>query len=419
MTVVAPEKVGATAEARRGKLFARRGWDLRSTRWGESNVAAAAPDSERSTATSGAGDGHATIDKPGPRARLDGLTGLRFFAALAVFAFHAKVFLVGTRFSGLFDLASPGMVGVSFFFVLSGFVLTWSWRPRPYLQYIRRRLARIVPATWVAGLFALTTLATHRDALESVPTLLSVPLLHAWWPGVHIDSTPLPATWSLSVELFFYLLFPAVLLGARRLPLAARKPAMLGLVAAIVAWAALNPTNGFTNTWAVYYSPAARLLEFTLGILLALEVADRRWPRVPPLVALGAVAVGWELCLHVPPQYQFVACTIVPFVLLIGAVAQRDASGTRTWVGHPVLEALGRWSFAFYLVHPTVVRLIGYAGKKGFPVHGVPAIGLALAVAIGGAYCLYTFVERPAERRLGATPFVQARQPEDVTPAAN
>src|SRR4051812_20331148 len=137
----------------------------------------------------------------GTRPRLDGLTGLRFFAALAVFAFHANILLVHTRFEGLRDLASPGMVGVSFFFMLSGFVLTWSWRDRPYSGYLRRRLARIVPATWVASVLALTALATRPAGLERVPTALSIPLLQSWWPDVHIDRTPLPATWSLSVEL--------------------------------------------------------------------------------------------------------------------------------------------------------------------------------------------------------------------------
>ena len=342
------------------------------------------------------------------RARLDGLTGLRFFAALAVFFFHARGLLPAKRFATFQDAASPGMVGVSFFFILSGFVLTWSWRQRPYPAYLRRRLARIVPATWVASAFALTALSTRPAGLERLPTVLSVPLLQAWWPSIHIDSAPLPATWSLSVELFFYLLFPAVLLAGRRVPASARKTVMLGLAAAVVVWAALNPTDGITNAWAVYYCPPARLLEFAIGILLALEVAEGRWPRVPVGAAFAATVAAWVACLHVAPQYRFVAVTLVPFVLLIGAVATREASGRPTWLAHPAVEALGRWSFAFYLTHPTIVRLTSMASDHGVPVNGVNGVVFALVMSIVASYLLYTLVERPAERLFGATPSVQA-----------
>jgi peptidoglycan/LPS O-acetylase OafA/YrhL len=346
------------------------------------------------------------------RARLDGLTGLRFFAALAVFFFHARGLLPGKRFAAFQEAASPGMVGVSFFFILSGFVLTWSWRPRPYRSYLRRRLARIVPATWVAAVFALTALSTRPAGLERLPTVLSIPLLHSWWPSIHIDSSPLPATWSLSVELFFYLLFPAVLLAARRVPASARKPALAGLAAAVLLWAALNPTDGITNAWAVYYCPPARLLEFAIGILLALEVAEGRWPRVPVSAALATTAAAWVVCIHVAPEFQFVAVTLVPFVLLIGAVATREASGRPTWLSHPVVEALGRWSFAFYLMHPTIVRLTSLASDHGIPVSGVNGVVVAFVVSIGASYCLYTLVERPAERFFGATPSVQIDEPD-------
>jgi peptidoglycan/LPS O-acetylase OafA/YrhL len=353
-------------------------------------------------------DGLAASSSSAVRARLDGLTGLRFFAALAVFAFHANILLVHTRFEGVRDLASPGMVGVSFFFMLSGFVLTWSWRDRPYSGYMRRRLARIVPATWVASVFALTAMATRPAGLEKLPTVLSIPLLQSWWPDIHIDRSPLPATWSLSVELFFYLLFPVVLVGARRLPASARKPLLVGLAVAVVLWAALNPTDGTTNAWAVYYCPPARMLEFAIGVLLALEVADRRWPRVPVSAALAATAVAWVVCLHVAPQFQFVAVTLVPFAFLIGAVATRDAEGRSTWVAHPTFEALGRWSFAFYLVHSTIVRLTSLAGDNGFPVNGVNGVAFALGASILASYVLYTLVERPAERFLKATPRAQS-----------
>src|SRR4051812_40535867 len=92
------------------------------------------------------------------RPHLPSLTGLRWFAALAVF-FHHSAFAWNwnqTVTAGYSELARPGSTGVTFFYMLSGFVLAWSPpdrdTPRPFY---RRRFARIAPAYWVATLIAI------------------------------------------------------------------------------------------------------------------------------------------------------------------------------------------------------------------------------------------------------------------------
>lgn len=102
--------------------------------------------------------------------RLDSLTGVRFFAAMLVFGFHALHYV-----SGL-EVFSAGMVGVSLFYILSGFVMAWTAREddRPSLFY-RRRFARIYPAFIAAWLVSLALLLVSGnlmawDALP--PTLL-------------------------------------------------------------------------------------------------------------------------------------------------------------------------------------------------------------------------------------------------------
>src|SRR5512133_3297128 len=81
------------------------------------------------------------------RSRLDSLTGLRFLAALLVFAYHAGS--VGTLTGN--GITAPGRSGVSFFFILSGFLLTWTARPDDTRRaFYQRRVARIVPSYLVA-----------------------------------------------------------------------------------------------------------------------------------------------------------------------------------------------------------------------------------------------------------------------------
>ena len=80
----------------------------------------------------------------GTPSRLDSLTGIRALAAFAVFAHHAHSALIASP--GLGHLTRQGSSGVAFFFVLSGFVLTWSSRPDDTkISFYRRRIARILP----------------------------------------------------------------------------------------------------------------------------------------------------------------------------------------------------------------------------------------------------------------------------------
>lgn len=88
--------------------------------------------------------GSSSIDGAVPR--LDSLTGARFVAALAVFLFHAGGIFPAEGVFGkaLAFISRDGGIGVDFFFVLSGFVLAWSWRPGSSVKaFYRRRFARL------------------------------------------------------------------------------------------------------------------------------------------------------------------------------------------------------------------------------------------------------------------------------------
>jgi peptidoglycan/LPS O-acetylase OafA/YrhL len=137
--------------------------------------------------------------------RLDSITGARFIAAGLVFIFHIATcgIFVGSVASGLTTVTkSAGTIGVSFFFVLSCFVLTWSARPGDtYTGFMRRRLVKIYPNHLVTFCLAVilisagTPAATavrgpnrHLTTLESVlPSLAALavsiglaPAMHAW-----------------------------------------------------------------------------------------------------------------------------------------------------------------------------------------------------------------------------------------------
>src|SRR3954449_2021818 len=344
-----------------------------------------------------------------PGTRLPSLTSLRWFAASAVFLWHGWLALLpGTRLSApLEHIATQGITGVSFFFVLSGFVLAWSHRPDDTpAAFYRRRIARIVPAYWVACLLGVAVVALVFGRTHPGQVTLSffpVTLLQSWVPHQSAYYAGNTVAWSLSVEAFFYTLFPLLIgpilaLGARR------QAALLASLGAVVVAAsiAIHPT-GYSGSrfWLLFIFPGTRLLEFVTGICLcALLLSGARLRVRPPAAAALAIAA---FCIAglLPLHLRLVVAMLVPYSLLIFACAQSELDGRRSWLHSPVLLRLGAWSYAFYLLHQLVVRLFAWRllGHTGTALHAAAFVASYL-VAIAAAYLLFRYVEAPLERAI-------------------
>ncbi|MEY9849103.1 acyltransferase family protein [Streptacidiphilus sp. MAP5-3] len=372
-----------------------------------SATSSAAPSTRPSTGSVGSGR----------RPRLDSLTGLRWFAALAVFAFHTNQM---GRVPKLQIPASYGDAGVAFFFILSGFVLAWSFSPdTPARVFYWRRFARIWPPLLVTTVLAFFGLQqTWHQAAKAV--VLGLTLLLAWHPNTTLVGNPV--AWSLSAEAFFYLLFPLVIR-----PILRARPAVLGVLAvSLVALDIVFRKVSFDYYLPHHYDtfhalllqwlPAYRALEFILGVVVA-AVLIRGWrPRIPVGVALAVlgldVFVMWwahyELWLGVSWTSQLLSPALA---LLILAAALRDLSGKRSLLRTKPLLRLGEWSYCFYLIHATVIfGLSRYfpppQGRPAWTNLGYDAVWLAIALVL--SWMCYRFVEKPAEKwlrgRYGARP---------------
>ncbi|WP_110944750.1 acyltransferase family protein [Streptomyces niger] len=363
----------------------------------------------------------ATETSSGRPAPLPSLTGLRFIAAVLVFFFHSSFFDpltnpfgdrgVAEGFQWLFSKA--GWMGVSFFFVLSGFVLTWSSRrDDTVVGFWRRRLLKIFPnhvAVWALAMVLFAGAATPLTAW--LPNLF---LVHSWFPqhGIYISVNA--PSWSLCSELLFYLLFPFLIGPVRRIRterLWAWAGAMVaGMVALEVAVDLLVPAQprtpeGFPISslqfWLGYNFPPGRLFEFVLGMLLARLVLAGRFPRVPLAGALALAVAGYALALNVPFLYGFTVATIVPVGVLVCAVAVADLRGERTALRGRVMQWLGEVSFGFYLAQYVVL----YYGRTRI-LHnetygllgGVLELLVLLTVTLALGWLLMVCVERPAMR---------------------
>ena len=259
------------------------------------------------------------------RPHLHALTGLRFFAGLYVVLYHyARWYLAdGPPWIASFNLAGP--VAVNLFFILSGLVLTYGSTDdagrcnKPARQFWFARFSRIYPLFVVAILLAVPSSVAALHHHHSTPAALSLALvqavvamlmLQAWIP--HLAFIANAPGWSLSVEAFFYLLFPCIVHRLRcrnlRRLLALTIPLwLLSLIPAVVV-ELIERSGGLrgTGTTSVLgealtpalvaerlaaQSPLARLAEFCIGICIGHFVVARVEARaLVPAEALAASA---------------------------------------------------------------------------------------------------------------------------------
>jgi len=348
--------------------------------------------------------------------RVESLTGLRWWAAFFVFTHH----MTNLAPLPIRDFLKYGTSGVTFFFVLSGFVLTWSAQPGTKIStFYRRRFARIWPAHAVA-LIAAVFVFYRFDPPDNMPWIkpvsmtvivLSVFLLHGWSNDPNILYGGNPASWTLSVEAFFYAYFPFVQRATAKLKVAGG----LILCAAVILIGGAYRLALFhwKDVVPVLPQPVLHSVAFLFGVGLAISLRSGWKPRVPVwfafLVTGGGLFLLWYSKSHpaeVPFAITMGLCQKEVLTLLYGflifAVAARDTRGGRSVLRSKPMVALGQWSYAFYLVHATILYAIkeyhGVAGPIGWS--NLTWYAGVCALSILASWLLYKFVEHPLERKL-------------------
>ena len=343
------------------------------------------------------------VDAGRPRT-FPALTGLRFFAALAVLMFH-----YGASFSERLHvpafasrLLHNGYLGVSLFFVLSGFILTFTYRDRlvnaRFLgDFAVARLARIYPVYLAALLLGLPVLLVPLTPASAVKVLL---MLQAWTP----PSSPqgyawVTQAWTLSVELFFYILFPLVLPAVRRLGVPACALLAGGLAVAIVVLgsSSVTPSTALWPTAPAWLPllPALRFLEFLYGalacrLMLKLRLAGSSMVGLLP-TAVCILAIVLVLGLSEQPNIKAVATVL--FALLIVQLAEGETPIARI-LGSRVLLLLGGASYAVYLFQGPIRALCARFIRHPFDQFASPVVTLLVAIII------FFVLEQPSRRAI-------------------
>ncbi|MFJ3782010.1 acyltransferase family protein [Streptomyces sp. NPDC090093] len=359
--------------------------------------------------------------QPTEPSRLPSLTGMRFAAAFLVFLCHS--FVLGFYHPETEAALRPyafaiGWLGVEFFFVLSGFVLTWSVREgQPARRFWRRRLAKVYPnhvVTWFAALALALWAGQTLDLFKLLPSLF---LVHTWYPRLDVILSLNVVTWSLACDLLFYLAFPLLYALVRRVPARRLWWVAAGIVAVVMllpavaqAWLPGEPKlpgqdMTLTQNWLLVSFPPVRALDFTLGIVMARIVRTGGWIRFGPVPALALLVLGFAVQVsQFPGVYSLTAPIVAPLALLIPAVATADVRGGFSPFRGRVLQWLGAVSYASYLVHFLVLvhghTVLG-AGRTWDAVPATALLAALFAVTTLLAWALYRLVEEPGMRRWG------------------
>lgn len=389
------------------------------------------------------GPGPATATGQPPQRRYFPLfDSLRAIAALSVMAIHTAFYSGAVALSRYRQLLAHLNVGVTIFFVLSGFLLYRPFvaarlegRPRPGIgTYAVRRVARVFPAYWVAllglGLFpGLYGVFTGNWWVYAGLLQPYAPLYRAGAEcSAQAQGCGIVQTWSLSIEVAFYALLPLLALGthrllahrARRAQLRAEAAVLVGLALASVAcqvWTLHTaPRLGWLNT-----TVAATFAWFAMGMGLAVAsvaLAGRERDRsVARAVvdhpsacwaAAGALYAGLSLWLPataaanglpIPLQVaEHVGFGVVAVLLVLPAVFGDGAGGLpRRVLAWPPLAWLGRISYGIFLWHLLIAKELT---DRGVPAHlpgsrflTLTAMTLAVTVVVSAAS--WYLVERP------------------------
>ena len=308
----------------------------------------------------------------------------RGIASLMVLLYHA-----GYDLNLITEQGRPHWLasGVDIFFVISGFVMVASTSNRAVTArgFLASRIARVVPIYWLATLAMVAILAVRGKDLPGIGEVFQSFLFIFYFNERVQDTSPiLGPGWTLNYEIYFYLVFAALIW----LPVAKRIAVMAVLFMVITSLRPLVPSDHAFLTRMTSPIP----LEFVAGMVIGHYRA--RIMRAPVALGVAAILLGFGALALLDPPLPRVAFFAPPAVLIVlGGVILERQFGRRRF---GPLGALGDISYSLYLTHPLLLAV--FIPITVPPHLAVPLGALIVAASIGIGFATYRWVELPATR---------------------
>ncbi len=369
------------------------------------------------------------------------LTSLRFFAAFAILVLHYRDFY-GPLDATVMALVVGGQFGVTFFFVLSGFIMTYNYETtfapglssKDFWRFQKFRFARIYPTYLLALLIdtPVQIMICHSVELGSpvywMSWLINVYCFQSWIPFPPFTLVWNTPSWSISTEFFFYLCFPVICFFLARFLKLFTHAVWLALFVVIVSLITnmivinqtyvvhvLNPEVSFSIQ---HYLPPLRLPEFIIGCIagrifveirsggLQSSLFKTEFRRNMALIICFAITMvrilmpsytGPDINLWLLDNACMNIFCAIPFagIILSMALGKTMLSKILAW---PFLVLLGDSSYALYITHFAGfnIRSRMFAGDS----HTLAISLIFMFVAVVESVVLYLCFERPIRRML-------------------
>lgn len=356
--------------------------------------------------------------------QINSLTSLRFFAIMLVAIHHLNELI------GWAPRVGWGNVGVTFFFVLSGFVLTLNYQKfstyHDAARFLWRRFARLYPLHVVTFLTSIIVLNFYPIKLDSGPlsAFANLFLLQSWFGSREIHFAFNSLSWAISTLAFFYIAFAFIQYNFLRNTLIVILISLISLTLS-VAYIVSNNSEPIEIHWLLKMFPTNRILVFILGMLTAkLFLWFRSWFSHIKTYVIGVVEIFSVLLiidrlsscivlnlflrkinrvLSMPEQlicqiFDTYMLTPVLFSFMILVFSMQCGLISRM-ISIRQFVFLGEISFAVYLTHQLVFRFFSGIGLK-IIFSNTFLIPLAFLVTLVVSYFLYQFIEQPCSRHL-------------------
>jgi peptidoglycan/LPS O-acetylase OafA/YrhL len=345
------------------------------------------------------------------------LTSFRFVFALMVFLHHLS-FLANSSnqwirrmYVYIFD---EGYIGVSFFFILSGFILAFNYQKRllestkSINRFVIARIARIYPLHLITMIMAIPLLngigmcCNGSEKIIGLNLLWNTLMLHGFFPVLGKCCYLNGPSWSISVEFFFYLSFPLLVFLTRKF-LANYLSSILMMIGLFVlilmsiqAFGTELPDNFF------YVNPIVRTADFLFGICL-FNIYDRFKDSDLKInftfieVSSVIIFVGFfSAHMIVPQTFRYSIYYWPPVCLLILSFAFQKGMVSKLLSCNWMI-ILGELSFAFYLTHQLVLRYMETLWPYG-QLTEINRVVIAFSISLFMSYVSLRFFELPVNR---------------------
>ncbi len=341
--------------------------------------------------------------------RIEQLTFSRFLAAISIVVFHFGMQTPPFNSEVISFLFSQANVGVSYFFILSGFVMIIAYSNRDkvsFIPYMKNRIARIYPVYFIAVILTLAKYVIADDSYSAFAIIGNITMLQSWFPDIAL-SLNFPG-WSISVEMFFYMVFPFLLNRVFK------KISFSKLLIYTVAFFTVSQfvfhigiNSSFyqpepsSNHNLFFYFPLLHLSEFIIGNLAGLffinKLKDiRKNFDLPILLLILATAFFLKYPMGMNYHNGLFAVLFVPMILFL---AMNTGYITKISNRKPFVF-LGEISYGVYILQwPVRLWLEGGLRKFGLTDPAVMFYPIVIGIIIA-ATISYKYIETPLRKKI-------------------